>query len=125
MPVTPYLAKAILDWVCNGATPTRPSAFWLAFATGSPGTATNAESNGTFTRKTVTMAAGNSPQGSVTNLNALSARANAIQTVVGWNLYDGSSGSRLMFGTLSASLGCASSADIAAIPAGGLKIVLT
>lgn len=124
MPLTPYLAKALLDWALNGGTPTRPSALWLAFATGSPTTAS--ESNGAFTRKTVTMAAANSPQGSKTNLNALSARCTAAgQTPKGWNLYDGSSGSRLMFGTLSSQLTCSSSTDIAAIPVGGLKIVLS
>jgi hypothetical protein len=67
----------------------------------------------------------NSPQGSVTNVAAISGgTATAIATVRGWNLYDAAAaGNRLAFGTVTASIGCAS-ADIISIAAGALKITL-
>lgn len=124
--ITPYLAKALLDWALNGATPTRPSQLWVQWATASP--TTQSAFDGPFSsRRTATFAAANSPNNSATLLAAVSgATASAAATVVGWNLYDASSGgNRLLFGTLSASLGCKSASDNPAFPAGGLVIVLS
>jgi hypothetical protein len=36
MPASAYLEKAMLDWVCGGATPTQPAGFWGALAVGTP-----------------------------------------------------------------------------------------
>jgi hypothetical protein len=51
--------------------------------------------------------------------------ATAAGTAVGWNLYDSAvNGTRIAFGTLTASIGC-KSADNPAFSAGALKITLT
>lgn len=125
MGVTPYLQKQMLDWAAGGAAATQPVGRFVQFATGTPNT--SGGSDGPFTpRKTVTFAAANSPQMSVTNVAAVSGcTATAIATALGWNLYDAAAGgNRLAFGTLTASMGCAS-ADVAGFNAGGLKLILT
>jgi hypothetical protein len=108
----------------GGASATQPVGRFIMFATGSPNTA--GASDGPFSpRKTVTFAPMNSPQGSVTNVAAISGcTATAIATALGWNLYDAAvGGNRLLFGTMTAALGCAS-ADVAGFNAGALKITL-
>ena len=113
MPLTQYLEKAMLDWCLGGATPTRPSAWYLQYATGSPNV--SGASDGPFTpRATVSASPANSPAGSVLiNAASVPATATAIATALGWNIYDASvGGNRLMFGTLTASVGCASGDSI-------------
>lgn len=121
--ITPYLQKALLDWCTGAAAVTQPTQRWVQWATQSP--TTQSAFDGPFrSRITVTFAGANSPDGSVTNLNAMTGTATAIGTAVGWNLYDRSSGgTRLAFGTLAASVGCAS-ADNPCFSAGALKITL-
>lgn len=124
--VTPYMAKQMLDWCLGGAAATRPSSRLVGWATGSPNT--NGDSAGPWTRVTFSPAAASTPagSGSVSNRAAMTSRATAIGTALGWNMYDATSGgNRLFFGTVTASLGCASSADLAAFAAGGLKITLS
>ena len=36
MPLTDYMEKNSLDWVCGGATPTTPVGRWVSFAASSP-----------------------------------------------------------------------------------------
>jgi hypothetical protein len=123
-PLTDVGEKLLLDWVLGGASPTRPATRWVSFATASP---TNANAfDGPFqSRMTVTFASANSPQMSVTNLNAVSnITATAAATAVGWNLWNSSSGgTRLAYGTATAAIGC-KSADNIAIGAGAIKITL-
>lgn len=125
MGATAYLEKALLDWALQGATPTRPAQLWLDLVTSSPN-ATSAFSGGAFfSRLTVTFAAANSPQNSATLLAAVTGTATAAATFVGFNLYDtASAGNRLVWGTLTAAIGC-KSADNPAFAAGGLVIVLS
>jgi len=125
MPLTQYMMKNILDWqlVGGGA---QPPGRWISWATQSP--RTDSAFDGPFTtRNTATFAAANSPAGTVTNLNAMTGPlASAAATVVGWNLWDRSvGGTRLAFGTLTASLGCKSNNDNPAVAAGALKITLS
>jgi hypothetical protein len=126
MPLTGALDKSALDWVLGGAAPARPGGRWLSFATGSPNA--NGASDGAATpRCTVTFAAANSPQNSVTNLNAISATVSgaAAQTFLGWNLYDSSAGGvRLAYGTCTAAIGC-KSGDNPSLSAGALKLTLS
>lgn len=114
----------MLDWLLGGANPTRPAGRFLSWATQSP--RSDSAFDGPFTpRVTVTFASGNSPQGSVTNLNALTGTATAAATAVGWNLWDANAGgTRIAFGTFTANVGC-KSADNPAVAAGGLKVVLS
>jgi hypothetical protein len=123
MPFTSYLSKQILDWTTGAAAATIPPGRWLQFATGSPNDAGG--SDGPFSpRVTMSFAAANSPQGSATNLNAVTNTATAAGTAVGWNLYDRSvGGTRIAYGTFSAVIGC-KSADNPALAAGALKITL-
>ena len=118
-----YLEKALLDWALQGATPTRPTALFVGWATQSP----NATSDfaAPVVRKTASFAAASSPQGSASNRLAITATATAACTLVGFNLYDATtSGNRLFWGTLTSSLGCAS-ADNPAFAAGALVVQMS
>lgn len=123
MPLDPFYQANTLNWITGGATPVNPTGRWINLATGSPNQ--TGGSDGPFTsRQTMTFAAANSPQGSKTNLNARTFQATAACTVVGWNLYDSSvAGSRIAYGTFTASLGCAS-ADTPNFAVGAVKITL-
>jgi hypothetical protein len=125
LPFSDASNKAMLDWVLGGAAATRPTARWISFATASP-TAANAFDGPFSPRNTVTFAAANSPQGSVTNLNNLTlCTATALATAVGWNLWDANvAGNRLAYGTVTAAIGC-KSADNISLVAGALKVVLS
>lgn len=124
MPLTAYGAKQVLDWVTGAAAATQPAGRFIQWATGSPNN--DGASDGPFSpRQTVTFAPMNSPQGSATNLNALTGTATAAGTAIGWNLYDAAvAGNRIAYGTLSANVGC-KSADNPAFAAGALKITLS
>jgi hypothetical protein len=130
MPLTDYAEKAMLDWLLGGAVPTQPASRWISLATGSPNAA--GASDGLFTpRCTVTFAGANSPQGSATNLNVISGTLVAVAgvssgTVLGWNLYDRSSGgTRLAYGTMSSASGVRTTGSTVGIPAGALKITIS
>jgi hypothetical protein len=124
-PITDVMEKAMLDWVLGGAAATRPSTRWISMATASPNV-TSAFDGPFQSRNTVTFAAANSPAMSVTNLNNLSLMTcSAAATVVGWNIWNSSSGgTRLFYGTMTAAIGC-KSGDNVQIGAGALKIVLS
>jgi hypothetical protein len=125
MPFDPYLSKQLLDWMTGAAGATQPSSRFISFATASP--TTQSAFDGPFSpRATVTFAGANSPQMSVTNVAAFSnVTATAAGTAVGWNLWDRpTGGTRLMFGTATAVIGC-KSADNIAIAAGQIKITLS
>jgi len=124
MSFTPYIQKALLDWVLQGATPARPGAAWVQWATQSPNW--SSAFDGPYSpRQTVSFAAANSPTGSKTNLNAITGRNTAAATAVGFNIYDSNvGGTRLAYGTLTASI-AGSSGDQPAFAAGGLVVVLS
>lgn len=124
MGATQYLAKQMLNWALGGAAATQPVGWWIQFATGTPNT--SGASDGPFTpRKTVTFNPASSPAMSAVNKLAISGcTATAIATALGWNIYDASvGGNRLLFGTLTGPMGCASG-DVAGINAGALTITL-
>jgi hypothetical protein len=126
MALTQYMMKNILDWALGGAAAVQPAGQWLQWATGTPNT--SGASDGPFSsRITVSFAAMNSPQGSKTNLGAITgATPTVAATCLGWNLYDSSvGGNRIAFGTLSASISCRSNTDNPSFAAGALKITLT
>lgn len=121
--IDPFGAKLMLDWCLGGAAASQPSGRWISFATATP-TSQSAFDGGFNGRCTVTFAAANSPQGSATNLNAISATATVAATVVGFNLWNSTAGgTRLGYGTLSAAIGC-KSGDTMAFAVGALTITL-
>jgi hypothetical protein len=126
MPFTQYMNKAVLDFTLGGATPTRPGNRWVSWATGSPNEAGASDAGQINSRQSWDAAAANSPQGSVTNRSTgIGATATAACTIVGWNLWDASvGGTRLAYGTLSASVGVAS-ANSVRIGVGSMKIVIS
>lgn len=106
--ISAYLGKAILDWVCNGATPTRPAANWVGLAWGTPGSNNNAASELNtsigYSRVTVLFGAAASPAGSVSNTAAQTfGPFSSIMSIMGVHVWDGSpvgSSSMLLYGTL-------------------------
>lgn len=125
-PIADAYEKILLDWVTGGAAVTRPGSRWISMATAAP--TSESTFDGPFqSRATVTFAAANSPQMSVTNLNAFSAitATAAPATVFGWNLWNSSAGgTRIAYGTTTAAIG-AKSGDNIGIAAGAIKITLT
>lgn len=108
--VSAYAAKAMLDWVLGGATPTRPAAWGLGLSLGTPNSTSGSEMSVTgYARQTVTIGAASTIGASaratvaaVVNFTVLSAC-----TIQGWQLWDtklsSNSGNMLAFGQLSAS----------------------
>ena len=128
MPLTPYFQKALLDWCFGGAAVTQPTARFIGFATASPTSQSDFE-GAWQTRISVRMAGANSPQGSVTN-NTNVGTPTCIRvgggTALGFNIWDaGAAGTRLMYGTCTAAIGCKSSADQILIAAGSLTITIS
>ena len=124
MPFDPRVQKSALDWVLGGGAPVRATSRFISFATQSP--RSDSAFDGPFSpRVTVSFAAANSPNLSVTNLNAFSnVTATAVGTAVGFNIWDAAAGGqRLAWGTATAVIGC-KSADNIAIAAGAIKITL-
>lgn len=132
MPFTPLFAKTILDWTTGAAAASQPGGRFLSLATASPRSDSSFDGPysagiGGFGRATVTFAAANSPAMSATNLNAFSnlTATAAGATVIGFNLWDASSGgNRLLWGTVTANIGV-KSADNVGIAAGAIKITLS
>lgn len=104
-----YAQKAMLDWVLLGATPTRPTQIWMGLSYGSPDATSASEivtPAGTYTRVTVTFAAGATSGGVVTASNAAAVIFPVCSwsaTVSGYQLWDTQavgSGNMLGFGLL-------------------------
>ncbi len=105
---TDYAEKIVLDWMLLGATPTRPSAVYLALHTADPtetGAVAELVGNG-YARLLVTFGAGVSGAGTATSSNAqlFTATGSGFGTVTHASLWDAStSGNALYKGSLTAS----------------------
>jgi len=101
-----YAAKAMLDWVLQGATPARPNALWAGLAAGTP-TSVSGSEIGTLTgysRLTALFGAAASPAGSASNTAAMTfGPFSSTGSILGMQLWDGSpvaSSDMLWYGTL-------------------------
>lgn len=126
--LTQYGQKAVLDYLLGGATPTRPGALWISFATGTPN-ADGASDGPVNSRMSLDMAAaqsGGATAGSATNRSARSnASATAACNVFGWNLWDAAAaGNRLAYGTMTAAFSVTSGSNIL-MSAGRVRINLS
>lgn len=101
-----YAAKAQLDWLLGGASPTRPAAWGVGLSGGVPSSTSGSEvgTGSGWSRQTVGFAAAASPAGSASNtvamtfgagLTALSATGVQI-----WDTLAATAGNMLMYGTL-------------------------
>jgi hypothetical protein len=104
--ISAFMQKAMLDWVLNGATPTRPGADWLGLDVGTP-TSVSASEMGTLTgysRLTCLFGAAASPTGSASNTAAMTfGPFSSVGSALGVTLWDGSpvgSSDQLWYGTL-------------------------
>lgn len=106
---TDYAEKAVLDWVLLGATPTRPSAIFLALHTADPtetGATAELGAGIGYARQSVTFAAGTSGAGTAASSNSqtFTASGAGFGTVTHGSLWDAStSGNCLYKGALAAS----------------------
>lgn len=121
MPLTPYMKKNILDFLCGGAAPTRPAELWMQFATGLPNDS-NASDGGINSRVMLVSGAfkGMAPaSGTPSSVTWRSIASNASPTVAnqsvrGWNIYDSAAGgTRLMYGTMTSTFSATSGSGIA------------
>jgi len=101
-----YIAKGMLDWVLQGATPARPNALWAGLAAGTP-TSVSGSEIGTLTgysRLTALFGAAASPAGSASNTAAMTfGPFSSTGSILGLQLWDGSpvgSSDMLWYGTL-------------------------
>jgi len=103
MPLTQYMQKQILDYICGGAAATRPASRFISFASGTP-TEAGASDAPINARASLDIAAASGTPSSATNRSARSnATATANCTVFGWNMYDSAvGGTRLAYGTMTA-----------------------
>lgn len=103
-----YAEKAVLDWLMGGATPTRPSARYIALYTAAPsdsGGGTEVSGSG-YSRQTATFAAASTPGGTTSNSAAVDFTASGGNwgTITHMGIFDASSGGNLLWhGALTAS----------------------
>lgn len=103
-----WAEKAVLDWLMGGATPTRPSARYVALYTAAPsdsGGGTEVSGSG-YSRQAATFDAASSPGGTTSNSAAVSftASGGSWGTITHMGIFDASSGGNLIWhGALTAS----------------------
>lgn len=103
-----YAEKAVLDWLMGGATPTRPSAHYIALYTAAPsdsGGGTEVSGSG-YTRQAATFDAASTPGGTTSNSAAVNFTASGGDwgTITHMGIFDASSGGNLLWhGSLTAS----------------------
>jgi hypothetical protein len=71
--LTEQSGRMLLDWILNGATPTRPPGCWIGLSLGTPNSRFGSEvgPNSGYVRQTCTFGAANSPACTASNNNAL------------------------------------------------------
>lgn len=123
MPLDPYIEQALLNWCTGAAAVTRPTARFVNFESGSP--QYSADSAAPVFRSTMSFAAAISAgSASASNNGSVSCSASSVCTIYGWALYNSTSGgSRLVYGTLTASHSLRSGSQ-AGFAAGGLVITM-
>jgi hypothetical protein len=127
MPFDPYIQKALLDWCTGAASVTRPTAWFLAFESGTP--TYSGDSQAPLFRSTISFmpASTQAGGGSATVSNRLvvtCSPASSSCTVFGWAVWNlTSGGTRLAWGTLSANHSLLSGSGVA-FAAANLKIIL-
>ena len=104
--ISAYMEKAMLDWVLQGATPSRPAALFGGLAVGTP-TSVSGSEMGTLTgysRVTALFGAAASPAGSASNTAGMTfGPFSSTGSAIGLHLWDGSpvgSSDLLWYGTL-------------------------
>jgi hypothetical protein len=123
-------AKAMLDWVLGGASPTQPTTRMIALSLGTPTSSSASEINtgSGYTRQTCSFGAANSPAGSASNNTAMTfgpfSSSCTIQGVAVFDTLSVSSGTMWFFGTLNTARSLLAN-DTLFISAGNLTITLT
>lgn len=103
MPFDNYIQKALLDWGTGAASVTRPTGLFVGFESGTAQYSSDSPAQ-VFRSSIGFGAASTGATGSVTNNIALSLSCSTNCTVFGWGVYASTSGgSRLAYGTLTAS----------------------
>lgn len=129
--IAQYGGKALLDWICLGATPTRPGTLGVAISLGAPSSVSGSEigTGSGYTPQTVTFGAAGTPSGSatVTNANAMTfGPFSTAQSLSGLVVKDtlATAGNLLFYGTLTTARTVAAG-DSLVIAAGALTITLS
>ena len=108
MPLSAYARKAALDWLLGGATPTRPTVWFMGLSLGTPSSTSGSEASvSAYVRKTAVFGAAASPGGSASNATAIIFTVSSACTLFGAQVWDtnlaSNSGNMLWYGQLSAS----------------------
>lgn len=128
--VAAYAEKAALDWINGGASPTRPTSWFMGLSLGAPTSVSGSEMTTAvgYARQSATFAAAASPAGSVSNANAMTfGPFSSAFSISGMQVWDTglslNSGNMLWYGLLSSArtLGIG---DSLVISAGALTITL-
>ena len=127
--ISAYAAKAMLDWVDGGATPTQPSARYVNLSLGSPTSVSGSEitTGSGCSRQTAAFAAAASPAGSASNSAAMTfGPFSSTCSVSGVNIWDTNialTGNLLWYGLL-ANPRTLTIGDSVVLPIGGLVTTL-
>lgn len=97
MATSAYLTKALLDWALGGATPTRPTNYWVGLSLGLPNS--TASSAAQPARLSFSAAAAGTPTSSGTSTNAAGCTFafTTAQVISGWYIADASVGGNMLF----------------------------
>lgn len=123
-------AKAMLDWVLGGATPTQPASRLAALSLGTPTSVTGSEvqANSGYLRQTALFGAAASPAGSASNTASMVfgpfSSSAAIQGLLIYDTVSINSGNIWWYGTLLTAR-TPLSGDTLVVAAGGLIITLS
>ena len=105
--IAQYASKALLDWICGGASPTQPTTRGIGLSLGVPSSISASEVGAAsgYTRQTVTFGAAGTPtsSGTVTNANAMTfGPFSTAQSISGLVVADtlAAGGNLLFYGTL-------------------------
>ncbi len=123
--ISALLCKSLLDWCLLGASPTRPSAIWVACCTGTPNnTAASEIGQGSgYTRARASFAPAS--DGKAVNINRLDyGPFSSACAIVGLALFDQQAGGSFLWGTAIAPYAVLPGQDISAA-AGSLSITLS
>jgi hypothetical protein len=116
MPFDPYMEQALLNWCTGAGAATQPTGRFIGFETGSG--QYSASSPAQMFRKTATFQAASTGVSASVSLSAAvtcsPATVTNTQSVIGWALYNSTSaGSRLMYGSITATQTLQSNSGIA------------
>jgi hypothetical protein len=123
-----YAEVALLDWICGGATPTRPTTRYLALHTGAPGetgASNEVSTSGTnYSRQAITFAAASSGSAASSNTPTFTNTGTDFGTISHLSIWDASSGGNCLWQGAATASKAIANGDSYAVASGSLTVAL-